>query len=101
MAYLQLVAENQELKRKNKELEDKLFLLLETGIANISRNCFRNYVMAELGRIESDAEWSFFITTFTYDTKDMNDKVYAWIDKYMRPKVLKVEFEEWPTAWPS
>jgi len=99
MAYLQLVAENNELRRRNKELEEKIFLYLETGMANISRASFRNYVMAELGRKETDAEWRHFISTFSYDISPMNDKIYAWIERYLRKPVLKIVFEEWPTEW--
>jgi Ca2+-binding EF-hand superfamily protein len=99
MSYLQVVAENQELRRRNKELEEKIFLYMESGMANISRASFRNYVMAELGRKESDAEWRHFISTFSYDISPMNEKVYAWIERYLRKPVLKVVFEEWPTDW--
>ena len=100
MSYLQLVAENQELRRRNKELEEKIFLYLESGMANISRASFRNYVQAELGRRETQAEWRHFINTFTYDITPMNEKIYAWIERYMKP-VLNVVFEEWPTDWSS
>ena len=94
MSYSELLRENQDLRERNKELEKKLFLHLETGI--ISRASFRNYVQADLGRNESDIEWSYFITTFTYDTRAMNDKIYEWINKYMRKTIIQVVFEEWP-----
>ena len=101
MAYLQLVAENNALRARNKELEEKIFMYLETGMANISRASFRNYVQAELGRNETQAEWRHFISTFNYDITPMNEKIYAWIERYMRKPVLKVVFEEWPEAWPE
>jgi Ca2+-binding EF-hand superfamily protein len=94
MSYLQIIAENNALRQRNKELEEKLFLFLETGMANISRASFRNYVLAELGRKETNAEWRHFISTFTYDISPMNEKIYAWIERYMKPVVY-----EWPTAW--
>ena len=100
MSYLQIIAENNALRQRNKELEEKLFLFLETGMANISRASFRNYVLAELGRKETNAEWRHFISTFTYDISPMNEKIYAWIERYMKKPNVTVEFE-WPTAWES
>ena len=99
MAYLQLVAENNELRKRNKELEEKIFLYLETGMANINRASFRNYVIAELGRLETDAEWRYFITTFNYDITPMNEKIYSWIERYMTRPIINVIFEEWPAGW--
>jgi hypothetical protein len=87
-----LKKELEEERRRSKALEEKLFLHLETGIANINRQTFRSYVMAAIGRKDTDAEWRHFISTFSCHT-DVDRRMYEWIDRYI-PR-LKIEWEEW------
>jgi len=63
-------------RRVNRELEQKLFLFVETGEANINRKTFRSYVNAALNRQETDSEWNHFISTFSYNSLPLSVKVY-------------------------
>ena len=67
-------------RRVNRELEQKLFLFVETGEANINRKTFRSYVNAALNRQETDSEWNHFLSTFSYNSLPLSVKVYEWID---------------------
>lgn len=67
-------------RKKNIELQAKLELYYETGVSNISRFTFRNYVKAAKGRDETHTEWLQFIHNFNYVEKGLSRKIYDWID---------------------
>ena len=71
---------------RNAELQAKLELYYETGVSNISRFTFRNYVKAAVGREETQSEWIHFIHNFNYVEKGLSRKVYDWIDYHIMKK---------------
>jgi len=75
-----------EERTRNAELQAKLELYYETGVSNISRFTFRNYVKAAVGRDETQSEWLHFIHNFNYVEKGLSRKVYDWIDYHILKK---------------
>lgn len=75
-----------EERRRNIELQEKLELYYETGVSNISRFTFRNYVKAATGRDETKAEWLHFIYNFNYIDTSLSQKIYYWIDYHVSKK---------------
>ena len=73
-------------RERNVELQAKLELYYETGVSNISRFTFRNYVNAATGRNETTSEWMHFIYNFTYIEKGLSRKIYDWIDYHILKK---------------
>ena len=69
---------------RNAELQMKLELYYETGVSNISRFTFRNYVKAATGRDETQSEWLHFIHNFNYVEKGLSRKIYDWIDSNIK-----------------
>ena len=73
-------------RERNVELQAKLELYYETGVSNISRFTFRNYVKAAIGREETISEWKHFIYSFMYVDKGLSRKIYDWIDYHILKK---------------
>jgi hypothetical protein len=73
-------------RERNIELQAKLELYYETGVSNISRFTFRNYVKAAIGREETTSEWKHFIYSFTYIEKELSRRIYDWIDYHILKK---------------
>ena len=93
---ISLKKELKEERERNKELESKLFMYLETGMANISRNTFRAYVVAAIGRKETNVEWNHFISSFSHTGIDKS--IYEWIDTFMNPNIVNIVFENWNSS---
>jgi Xaa-Pro aminopeptidase len=72
-----------EERTRNAELQAKLELYYETGVSNISRFTFRNYVKAATQRDETQSEWMHFIHNFNYVEKGLSKKIYEWIDYHI------------------
>ena len=75
-----------EAQARNAELQAKLELYYETGVSNISRFTFRNYLKSATGRDETQSEWIHFIHNFTYVEKGLSKKIYEWIDYHVLKK---------------
>lgn len=73
-----------EERKRNVELQAKLELYYETGVSNISRFTFRNYVKAAVGRNETQSEWLLFIHNFNYSDQGLSRKIYDWIDSNVK-----------------
>lgn len=76
----------QKERERNIELQAKLELYYETGLSNISRFTFRNYVKASTGRDETTSEWMHFIYNFNYVDKKLSRNIYDWIDYHILKK---------------
>jgi hypothetical protein len=85
--------ENKQLRQANRELEEKLFLYVESGDAHIHRMMFRTYMLAALDRKETDAEWMKFIDTFSFNTLPLSIKIYEWIDRFVDTPVTVKEMK--------
>lgn len=63
----------------NKNLHRQLDDYAQTAAANISKRSLNYYVESILERPLTDKEWLHFIKTFSYDSSDLDKKIYAWI----------------------
>lgn len=77
----ELQEELKELRQNNKHLNRQLDDYAQTATANISKRSLNYYVESILERQLTDKEWLHFIKTFTYDSSDLDRKIYAWITK--------------------
>jgi hypothetical protein len=68
-----------EQKKRNSDLEEKLFLYCETGVSNITRFTFRNHMIIALGRQETQEEWIDFLYNFYYIDRSLSHKIDEWI----------------------
>lgn len=75
----ELQAELNEARFNNKNLNRQLDDYAQTGTANISKWSLNYYVESILERPLADNEWILFIKTFSYDSSDLDKKIYAWI----------------------
>jgi hypothetical protein len=71
----ELFEERQNSKKLNKQLDD----YAQTAAANISKRTLNYYVESILERSLTEKEWLQFIKTFSYDSSDLDKKVYDWI----------------------
>lgn len=78
-----------EQKKRNSDLEEKLFLYCETGVSNITRFTFRNHITIALGRQETQEEWIDFLYNFYYIDKKLSRKIDEWIISRPAPEPQK------------
>lgn len=75
----ELQEELTEERRINKNLNKQLDDYAQTAAANISKRHLNYYVESIIDRPLTDNEWLHFIKTFSYDSSDLDKKIYAWI----------------------
>jgi len=75
----ELVEQRYQIYKLEKELE----LFKQTAIGNVNRNDFSFYVLAAKGRVPTDNEWVKFTQTFVFDSRELNQKIYDWIDLHI------------------
>jgi len=82
-----LVESKRELKTQRFQiykLEKELELFKQTAVGNVNRHDFSFYVLAAIGRIPTDTEWVKFTQNFVFDSRELNQKIYDWIDLHIK-----------------
>lgn len=82
-----LVEAKRELKDQRYQiykLEKELELFKQTAVGNVNRHDFSFYVLAAVGRIPTDSEWVKFTQNFVFDSRELNQKIYDWIDLHIK-----------------
>ena len=78
-----LIEAKRELKTQRFQiykLEKELELFKQTAVGNVNRHDFSFYVLAAMGRVPTDSEWIKFTQSFVFDSRELNQKIYDWID---------------------
>ena len=78
-----LIEAKRELKTQRfhiYKLEKELELFKQTAVGNVNRHDFSFYVLAAMWRVPTDSEWIKFTQSFVFDSRELNQKIYDWID---------------------